>query len=318
MFFTKKLGLRDNNKWTCRKMNSYIGLVLLSICVMVFHGCEDLGPEMEHDNIYDQANPEGYERLYPGCDSTFILFGNTTIDMVWIPSGIFIMGAQEGESNAFDDLTPRHEVTIRQGFWVGKYEVTQKQWEAVIGDWNFHFDGHPNRPAEAISYYDIVNNFLPEINAMEEENPWRLPTEAEWEYACRAGIDDQWFWWGSSYSYLDEYAWYKDNSNTGNGNETHDVGQKIPNPWGLCDMHGNVWEWCSDWYDENYYDSSPDVDPQGPSSGEYRVLRGGSWYRDAGDCRAAYRSYSQPSSRYQNYGSGHFDYFGFRVVRYAQ
>jgi formylglycine-generating enzyme required for sulfatase activity len=134
-----------------------------------------------------------------------------------------------------------------------------------------------------------------------DSNGYRLPTEAEWEYACRAGTQAR-FCFGDDESSLDAYAWYEDNS----GDETHPVGQKRPNTFGLYDMHGNVWEWCSDWYDEDYYSSSPAVDPQGPSSGSSHVLRSGSWSDDPCDCRSAVRNWITPVFR---------DYpRGFRIV----
>ncbi|MDP8207083.1 MAG: SUMF1/EgtB/PvdO family nonheme iron enzyme [Candidatus Electryonea clarkiae] len=235
----------------------------------------------------------------PGEEQVFEL-GSTgeMITMVWIPSGSFMMGAQDDENDAQTSEYPRHQVTISEGFWMGRYEITQAQWEAIAGYENFNWPGNPELPAEEVSYNDIMNDFLPEIG-----NGWRLPTEAEWEYACRAGHDDSWFWWGSSYDNFGDYAWYDSNSSS----QTHDVGGKTPNPWGLYDMHGNVWEWCLDWYDENYYDSSPTTDPQGAAGGTYRVLRGGSWYHVPEGCRSANRYYSAPDDR----GSG----IGFRVVR---
>ncbi len=212
----------------------------------------------------------------------------STISMVWIPDGTFMMGAIDGEYDAGYDETPRHEVTISEGFWMGKYELTQLQWEAVTGERDFTWPGNPDRPAEAISHDDIMRDFLPELG-----DEWRLPTEAEWEYACRAGEDDDWFWWGSAYEYLDYHGWYYDNSD----DETHDVGGKDPNPWGLYDMHGNVWEWCSDWYYSYYYESSPSVDPTGPENGAIRIARGGGWSFDASFCRSANRGYYNPSYR---------------------
>lgn len=233
--------------------------------------------------------------------------GNTgvMVTMVWIEPGIFHMGAQGGEEDAYEREYPRHEVTISQGFWLGKYEVTQAQWEAVTGDHPFQFDGHPNRPAETVSWNDIKNEYLPTLNEHEIGNPWRLPTEAEWEYACRAGHDETRFWWGDDpgYTQLGDYAWYSGNS----GNQTHDVGTRDPNPWGLYDMHGNVWEWCEDDWHDNYdgapVNELPWIDnPRGAS----RVKRGGGWNYDARSCRSAYRSFNNPSSR---------SYYGIRLMR---
>ncbi|MDP8207312.1 MAG: SUMF1/EgtB/PvdO family nonheme iron enzyme [Candidatus Electryonea clarkiae] len=243
--------------------------------------------------------------IYPGFESEFEL-GQTDemITMVWIPSGSFWMGAQENEDDADDDEYPRHEVTISEGFWMGKYEVTQAQWEAVAEYENFEWPDNPNRPAENISYDDIMDDFLPDLG-----NAWRLPTEAEWEYACRAGHDDSWFWWGSSYDDLGDYAWYRGNSDTGDGCETHDVGEKTPNPWGLYNMHGNVREWCNDWYDGDYYDNSPGTDPPGAENGTSRVIRGGCWPSDPVYCRSA--------SKISGGSFVRINYVGFRLVRDA-
>ncbi|MCB2213002.1 SUMF1/EgtB/PvdO family nonheme iron enzyme [bacterium] len=237
--------------------------------------------------------------------------GNTGeyVTMIWIDPGTYWMGAQDGEDDAQTDEYPRHEVTISQGFWMGKYEVTQEQWEAVMGDWDFYFDGNPTHPAEQVSHNDISNDFLPSINAAEPGDPWRLPTEAEWEYACRAGYDETRFWYSDDpgYTELEDYAWFSWNNDP---NGTKPVGQKIPNPWGLYDMHGNVWEWCLDWYDSHYYDDCyPAVtDPQGPEGPlSHRVLRGGSWSNDPQRCRSANRGTSTPPDRRINNG--------FRLVR---
>ncbi len=225
--------------------------------------------------------------------------------MVFIEGGSFRMGAQRDESYAGDDERPRHWVTISDGFWIGKYEVTQAQWLATAEYENFNWPSNPDRPAEMISHDDIMNDFLPELG-----NEWRLPTEAEWEFACRGGVNDEWFWWGNSYDIIGDYAWYRDNSNIGNGQETHDVGSKIPNPWGLYDMHGNVWEWCSDAYSHEYYTTAHVTDPENTSHGDIvRVKRGGRWDSDPEDCRAANRQYGSPSSR--NF------MIGFRLVRDA-
>ncbi len=230
----------------------------------------------------------------------------TYVTMVWIEPGTFMMGSLDNDPDADDREFPRHQVTLTEGFWMGKYEVTQEQWVAVMGDRDFYFDGRPTHPAESINHDDISNDFLPAVNATEPGDPWRLPTEAEWEYACRAGHDGTRFWWGDDPGYggLGDYAWY-----TGNNDPygTKPVGQKIPNPWGLYDMHGNVWEWCSDWYDSDYYDISPSTDPQGPANGSFRLLRGGSWGSLPLYCRSAYRGYSIPSRRSV--------ILGFRLVR---
>ncbi len=243
--------------------------------------------------------------IEPGTEREFDL-GNSgeTITMVWIPDGTFMMGALDNESGADYDERPRHQVTISEGFWMGKYEVTQVQWESVTGYENFGFDGYPNRPAENVSFNDIVNDFLPELGS-----GWRLPTEAEWEYASRGGVENEWFWFGSSYDDIDLYSWYgiEDSPAKNSDDRTHEVGSKLPNPWGLYDMHGNVYEFCSDWFAYDYYNSSPPIDPQGPSVGERKLTKGGSWYSTPRTSRSANRR----SSFVTNVNEA----IGFRLVR---
>jgi formylglycine-generating enzyme required for sulfatase activity len=155
-------------------------------------------------------------------------------------------------------------------------------------------------PMEHVSWTD-VQEFLRKLNQMEGTNKYRLPTEAQWEYSCRAGSTTSCY--GNDDSYLSKYAWYWSNSE----GKTHPVGRKRPNAWGLYDMHGNVWEWCQDWYNENYYARSPQRDPKGPSSGSFRVLRGGSWYEDADLLNSAIRLWNDADSRSNMHG--------FRVAR---
>ena len=158
------------------------------------------------------------------------------------------------------------------------YEVTQEQYERVMGKNPSRFKG-PQLPVERVSWKAAVS-FCTKLSAFPEEQAagrtYRLPTEAEWEYACRAGSTTD-FCFGDAEWGLDDYAWYEDNSD----HRTHPVGQKRPNAWGLYDMHGNVWEWCADWHDEAYYEASPVDDPQGPATGVDRVGRGGSWSESA-------------------------------------
>jgi formylglycine-generating enzyme required for sulfatase activity len=216
------------------------------------------------------------------------------IEFVLIPPGSFMMGSTNGSS----DEKPVHQVTISQPFYIGRYEVTQAQWQAVMGNNPSSFkDCGGNCPVEQVSW-DDAQNFINKLNESNDGFKYRLPTEAEWEYACRAGTT------GDYAGNLDDMAWYEDNS----GKHTHPAGQKQANAFGLYDMHGNVWEWCRDWYDANYYASSPATDPQGPGSGQYRVLRGGSWGKIGlePNLRSAYRNRNTPDSRVSQ--------FGFRVV----
>ena len=183
------------------------------------------------------------------------------MQFVRIQPGAFTMGSASGDACE----RPPHTVRITIPFEMGKYEVTQAQWESIMGSNPSGFKG-ADLPVDTVSWED-VQQFLGRLNAMQSRYRYRLPTEAEWEYAARAGsTSDQ-------YGNLDDIAWWQRNSGYG----TRPVGRKQPNAWGIYDMLGNVWEWCQDWYDERYYDKSPGDDPTGPSAGSYHVLRGGSW-----------------------------------------
>jgi len=223
------------------------------------------------------ANPE----------KTFILPGDAEIEMVWIEPGTFTMGTTEAQEetlrskrmweSSFENEQPAHQVTITRGFYMGKVEVTQEQWENVMGTtpWSGkqYVQEAPDNVAAYISWNDM-QEFIHRLNAVEGSEVYRLPTEGEWEYACRAGPTTLWSF-GDDKSQLRDYAWFYDNAWSAGDQYGHEVGTKLPNLWGLYDMHGNVWEWVQDWYDANYYSMSPSVDPTGPSTGLNRVLRGG-------------------------------------------
>ena len=212
------------------------------------------------------------------------------MEFQWCPPGTFMMGSPDLEAGRSSD-EPQHQVTISQGFWLGKHEVTQEVWEGVMGT-NPSAHGGADRPVERVSWVD-VQAFLDALNIGIGDGPvYRLPTEAEWEYACRAGTTTR-FYWGDdpNETAIADYAWY-----SGNGNfETHNVGEKMPNPWGLQDMSGNVFEWCQDWYGD--YPAGPVTDPQGPASGSFLVMRGGSFTVDPAYCRAAERNFNAPSGQ---------------------
>jgi formylglycine-generating enzyme required for sulfatase activity len=213
--------------------------------------------------------------------------------MVYVAGDTFTMGCtSEQGSDCGGDESPTHQV-ILSGFSISKYEVTQAQWRAVMGNNPSKYSGCDDCPVENVSWNE-VQEFILKLNQMTGKN-YRLPTEAEWEYAARGGSKSRGYKYSGSNSIRD-VAWYYDNS----GNKTHPVGQKQPNELGLYDMSGNVWEWCSDWYSS--YSSSAQNNPKGPSSGSYRVIRRDSWLRDSHNCRVSYRISLNPGARGGNLG----------------
>ena len=216
---------------------------------------------------------------------------------VLIPAGTFMMGSPADEPERDNDET-LHQVTISKPFYLQTNPVTQGQWKKVMGNNPSYFEGDDNLPVESVSW-DDVQKFIRKLNKMEGSDKYLLPTEAEWEYACRAGSKTT-YCFGNDPGRLGAYAWYCDNS----GNVTHPIRLKKPNAWGLYDIHGNVWEWCQDWYCD--YPSNNVTDPDGPSSGSYRVFRGGSWIHRASYCRSADRFFDNPGV--------HDDRLGFRLV----
>ncbi|MGD9248136.1 MAG: SUMF1/EgtB/PvdO family nonheme iron enzyme, partial [Desulfobacteraceae bacterium] len=224
------------------------------------------------------------------------------MEFVYIQPGTFKMGSPSAEQGRYKD-EHQHRVTLTRGYYIQTTEVTQHQWEAVMGNNPSSFRNACGKdcPVERVSWHD-AQAFIRKLNQMEGTTQYRLPTEAQWEYACRAGSTSR-FSFGNSDGLLDFFGWYKTNSVM-----THAVGQKPANPWGLYDMHGNVWEWCQDWYGD--YPSGSKTDPIGPRSGDYRVRRGGSWRSNATNCRSAHRYSFTPDSRYDN--------TGFRLARIPQ
>jgi formylglycine-generating enzyme required for sulfatase activity len=238
------------------------------------------------------------------------------MQFVRIPAGQFLMGSPETDRRARDFEKPQHPVTISKGFDLGVYEVTQAQWEAVMGANPYDRDRsnpyytlpgmaeritRPDHPA-TVSWLD-AQEFIARLSELEGTDRYRLPTEAEWEYAARASTTTA-YSFGDDANELGAHAWYGGDFDTGG---THPVGQKQPNPWGLYDVHGNAWEWVQDWFDPDYYAVSPDTDPQGPATGTERTVRGGSWHSTASDWRAAFRRDYAPDYRGIS--------VGFRVLR---
>ena len=225
--------------------------------------------------------------------------GPAGMEFVWVPAGEFRMGSTElrvGPMSVADFYgeTPVTQVRISRGFWLGKYEVTQDEWAAVMGSNPSTFSGCGRCPVEEVSW-DDVQGFIQRLNRQAGRAVYRLPTEAEWEYAAHAGTT------GDRYGNLDAIAWYESNS----GFHSHPVGQKAPNAWGLHDTIGNVWEWVEDWY--GAYPGGAVTDPRGPGSGSGRVSRGGGWHHDEIGVRAFARFRREPGYR--------FDSLGFRLPR---
>ena len=248
----------------------------------------------------------------PGELKVVHLSRHLSLKLLYVPAGSFLMGSPDTEKGHSIDEGPRHRVTISRGFWMGKYEVTQAQWRGImksnpsilkpkrpflkkLGLSNLPHVDQRELPVERVSWND-VQEFIRKLNR-KTGLTFRLPTEAEWEYACRAGSESA-YYFGDNRKELSRYAWYNGNTSA----ETHPVGRKKPNAWGLCDMAGNVFEWCQDWYSRDFYQYSPATDPTGPSSGTARVFRGGSWFSSENRCRSAFRYGYNPDLKYANLG----------------
>jgi len=219
------------------------------------------------------------------------------IEFILILAGSFTMGTPDDEPERDSDESPVHEVTISNSFYIGKYEVTQAQFAALMGYNPSKFKGD-NLPVDSVTWPEAVK-FCQKLSELTGYK-YRLPTEAEWEYACRANTTTI-FYWGDNMDA--SFGWYKENSK----GTTHPVGMKKPNPWGLYDICGNIEEWCSDWYSRTYESDEHLTDPQGPESGELRVRRGGCWFHNVHCLRSGNRFFYQPNERHAQ--------IGFRVVR---
>jgi len=225
--------------------------------------------------------------------ATIDLGDGVKMEFVLIQPGSFIMGTGE-DTDADGDASPPHKVTLTQPFYLGKYEVTQAQWEKIMGSNPSHFPG-AKRPVDTVSW-NACQKFLAKLQERTGRK-FALPTEAQWEYACRAGTGTAWSF-GDSDALMDNYAWSGHNS----GQTTHAVGEKQPNVWGLYDMHGNVAEWCADWYAKHTYSRGKVTDPTGPSTGNSRIMRGGAWGDDSGYLRCTYRNCNGPDGANEGIG----------------
>ena len=231
-------------------------------------------------------------------DTLSFTVGGVSFKMIRIEHGTFMMGATPEMTGPYDEEKTVHDVTISKDYYMGETQVTQELWQAVMGNNPSKFNGN-NNPVESISWNDC-QEFIKKLNNLTGKQ-FRLPTEAEWEYAARGGNKSRHTQYSGSDD-IDSVAWYYGNS----GSQTHPVAKKSPNELGLYDMSGNVWEWCNDRYGDDYYAKSPSVDPQGSSSGSSRVLRGGSWRSSPRLCRS--------SNRHRYYPEGEGNRFGFRLA----
>ena len=228
---------------------------------------------------------------------SFELGGGVRLELILIPAGEFKMGSPDSDNNNETGVKPQHRVRITKPFYLGTYLLRQEQWEAVMGN-NPSYCKGPKNPVESVSWEDC-QKFLGKLNEKfgARWGHFQLPTEAQGEYACRAGSITH-YCFGDDESGLREYAWYDANS----GEEPHPVGGKRSNAWGLYDVHGNLWEWCADWYDSGYYAHSPMDDPTGPTTGSNRVGRGGCWNSPAKFCQSASRNFNKPGYADDDWG----------------
>jgi formylglycine-generating enzyme required for sulfatase activity len=275
-------------------------VILLSVTLILVQGCKRTDP---NETSKESAGAPGEVK------------GEAGTEMVLLEAGRFTMGDEKEI-----DATP-HEVAV-SSFYIDKYLVTQEQYDKIMGGNPSRWKGDKN-PVEQVRWSDAVKycnarsvaeGLQPcyDLQTWEcnfEANGYRLPTEAEWEYACRAGSKTAYFF-GNDSAKISDYAWVASNA----GGKPHPVGQKKSNPWGLYDMHGNVWEWCNDFYQVDYYQQSPAEDPRGPKEGETKVVRGGAWKFSTYSSRSGYRYNEDPGYSDVCFG---YDIYGFRCVRGA-
>jgi len=278
-----------------------VSVFILFGALALLQGCERKVPNDEPEASGDRPSETGTE---------------SEIEMVQLPGGRFTMGDK-------DEPDAKPQEIVLGSFYIDKYLVTQEQYQRVCGENPSRWKGSKN-PVEQVRWSDAVKfcNQRSRLEGLEpcydletwqcnfDANGYRLPTEAEWEYACRAGTQTAYFF-GSDASKLTDYAWFDKNS----GRHPHPVGQKRPNPWGLYDMCGNVWQWCNDFYKVDYYQEAPQENPNGPKEGQSKVVRGGAWKFSAQNCRSGYRYYENPGYVDVCFG---YDIYGFRCVRHNE
>ena len=321
---------KDRNRY----LNTATYLAVFCCCLVFLFGCENRRFDGESSSTFTtKTTPEDstsadhlpastFDREFNGqqAGEQKTLGSMKKLKVCWCPAGSFTMGSQKSKQDRDDDDEDQVKVTLSQGFWMGEHEVTQSLWEGEmsttpwkgqlidLGDEKVkvHKEGD-DYPAVYISHNDAMK-FCEKLTRRGHQEGWMqkdwkvsLPTEAQWEYACRAGTTTA-YHFGNDRSKLGEYAWYDENADDVGEDYAHEVGQKNPNGWNLYDMHGNVWEWCLDWYDEDLPGS---VDPVVTKESSNRVIRGGSWFNSAMSCRSADRGYSSPGL------SGHS--LGFRI-----
>ncbi|MCC7376911.1 MAG: formylglycine-generating enzyme family protein [Verrucomicrobiales bacterium] len=323
-----KSGLNTDPEFEPRSNRRWPFNVLVSVLLVVSNvgglGCGKSGnaPESAASTTNSQtagSSPAAATASNPGEPSTVPAEAKVPAasgEMVLVARGTFVMGDKD-EVDA-----PPHEVTVGP-FLMDKNLVTQEQYEKAMGDNPSRWKGEKN-PVEQVRWSDAVRycNKRSELEGLEpcydlqtwkcrfEASGYRLPTEAEWEYACRAGTTTRYFF-GDNASKLGNYAWFDKNA----GGRPRPAGQKQPNPWGLYDMSGNVWQWCNDFYQVDYYSSSPKEDPRGPEAGDKKVVRGGAWRFGAETCKSGYRYNESPGYADVCFG---YDIYGFRCVRKAK
>ena len=260
-----------------------MALAAMTACVLVSCGSDD------------DDSPKGTSNTSKPQTVTVENNGmNVSFKMMPVKAGTFTMGATSEQENPYSDEKPVHSVTLTEDFYIGETEVTQELWEAVMGSNPSYFNG-TTRPVERVSWNDC-QQFIDKLNEQTGKK-FRLPTEAEWEYAARCGNKSKGYLYCGSNN-LDDVAWYDENENS--DDETHPVKTKKANELGIYDMSGNVWEWCQDW--RGSYSGSAQTNPTGPSSGTYRMYRGGSWFSPARNCRPSVRDLGAPG--YSSYNLG--------------